>query len=335
MVDCFVLSSSSISSFSRAGALQHLDILPIRHLQLRRVVLVEVDDHQLIEFAGRAARLGHPLPVLLPQQALQQSVMVRWVVAGRATTLAIAGVEAFRVHNKLEALQVLEHHRQLMPAALLVVVALAFATPPLVQRHQFLGGGSLSPFAAGLRRGEHVQRRVGDFAPRWPTIVKELQLETVVLQSMLEPIHGHLGGIQLQPSGARRLALWDLVLQQETPGDRRAEIDQRLEIARTSVIALKKESQGRVINRDVLRVAGNRDGEVQGMTVVLAPPAKAEARLVPRMLCNEKYRHADECMSLCKREAVNGSRKIHNESLPLLNRMANLCTTFSEFLQNM
>lgn len=309
MVDCFALSSSFISSLSRTGALQHLDILPVRHLQLRRVVLVEVDDHQLIELAGRAARLGHPLPVLLPQQALQQSVMVRRVVARRATTLAIAGVEAFRVHNKLEALQVLEHHRQLVPAALLVVVALALATPALVQRHQLLGGGSLSP-AAGLRRGEHVQRRVGDFAPRWPTIVKELQLETVVLQSMHEPIHGHFGGIQLQPSGAGRLALWDLVPQQETPGDRRAEIDQRLEIARTSVIALKEESQGRVVNRDVLRVAGNRDGEVQGVTVVLAPPAKVEARLVPRMLCNEKCRHADECMSLCKREVVNGSRKI-------------------------
>lgn len=298
MVDCFVLSSSSTSSFSRAGALQHLDVLPIRHLQLRRIVLVEVNDHQLIEFAGRAARLGHPLPVLLPQQALQQSMMVRWVVAGRATTLAIAGVEAFRVHDELEALQVLKHHRQLVPAALLVVVALAFATPPLVQRHQLLGGGSL-PSAAGLRRGEHVQRRVGDLAPRRPAVVKELQLEPVVLQAVLEPARGRFGGIQLQPSGARRLALRDPVPQHETPGDRRAEIDQRLEVARTSVIALKKESQGRVINRDVLRVAGNRDGEVQGMTVVLAPPAKAEARLVPRMLCNEKCRH-DEYMSLRK-----------------------------------
>lgn len=97
--------------------------------------------------------------------------------------------------------------------------------------------------------------------------------------------------------------------QQETPGDRRAEIDQRLEIARTSVITLEKESQGRVIDRDVLRVAGNRDGKVQGMTMVPGPPAKVEARFVPRMLYNEKCRD-DEYMSLRKREAVNGSRKI-------------------------
>lgn len=169
MVDCFILSSFSSFS-SRAGALQNLDILPVGHLQLRRIVLVEVDDHQLVELAGRAARLRHPLPVLLPQQALQQGVMVRRVVAGRATALAVAGVEALRVHDELEALQVLEHHRQLVPAALLVVVALALAAPALVQRHQLLWSGSLSP-APELRRDEHVQRRVGDLAPRRPAVV--------------------------------------------------------------------------------------------------------------------------------------------------------------------
>lgn len=138
-----------MSSLSRAGTLQHLDILPIGHLQLRRVVLVEVYEHQLVELVGRAARLGHPLPVLLPQQALQQGVMMRRVVAGRATALAVAGVEAFRIHDKLEVLQVLEHHRQLVPAALLVVVTLALAAPALVQWQQLLGGGPL-PSAAGL-----------------------------------------------------------------------------------------------------------------------------------------------------------------------------------------
>lgn len=95
---------------------------------------------------------------------------------------------------------------------------------------------------------------------------------------MLEPARGCLGRVQLQPSGTRRLALRDAAPQQETPGDRRAEIDQRLEIARTSVIALEEESQGRVIDRDVLRVAGNRDGKVQGVTMVPSPPAKAVAR---------------------------------------------------------
>lgn len=109
----------------------------------------------------------------------------------------------------------------------------------------------------------------------------------MVLQTVLEPARGRFGGIQLQPSRARRLALRDPAPQQKTPGDRRAEIDQRLEVVRTSVIALKKESQGRVIDRDILRV-GNRDGEVQGMTVVSSPPAEVEARLVPRMFCNEK-----------------------------------------------
>ncbi|TGZ32524.1 hypothetical protein DBV15_05370 [Temnothorax longispinosus] len=139
---------------SNDGALQHLDILPVGHLQLRRVVLVEVDDHQLVELARRAARLRHPLSVLLPQQALQQGVMVRRVVAGRATALAVAGVEALRVHDELEALQVLEHHRQLVPAALLVVVALALAASALVQRHQLLGDYIHGKFRA--HRGQQL-----------------------------------------------------------------------------------------------------------------------------------------------------------------------------------
>lgn len=151
-----------------------MDILPVGHFQLRRIVLIEVDDHQLVELAGRAARLGHPFPVLLPQQTLQQSVMVRRIVTGRATALAVASVEALRVHDELEALQVLKHDRQLVPATLFVVVALALATPALVQRHQLLGSGPLPPATGLRRRGEHVQRRVGDLASRRPAVVEEL-----------------------------------------------------------------------------------------------------------------------------------------------------------------
>lgn len=231
---------------------------------------------------------------------------MRRVVAGRATALAVAGVEALREDDELEALEVLEHHRELVPAALLVVVTLALAAPALVQRHQFLRGGSLPPGTAGFRRGEHVQRRVGDLATRRPAVMEELQLEAVVLQAALEPACGRLGGVQLQPAGTGRESLGTLgdpAAQQETPRDRRAEVDQRLEVARPSVIALEEESQGRVIDRDVLRVAGNRDGKVQGVTVVTSPPADVEARLVPRnLLCNEKNANPpmSMCASLCK-----------------------------------
>lgn len=162
-------------------------------------------------------------------------------------------------------------------------------------------------------------------------VVEELQLEAVVLQAVLEPARGHFRGVQLDPSGTRRLALRDAAPQQEMPGDRRAEIDQRLEIARMSVIALKKESQGCVIDRDVLRIAGNRDGKVQGVTVVPSPPAKDVARLVPRMLCNEKYRYADEYMSLCKRGSHEWKPENSRHYDYLLNRVTNLRTAISEF----
>lgn len=63
------------------------------------------------------------------------------------------------------------------------------------------------------------------------------------------------------------------------------------------MIALEEESQGRVIDRDVLRVAGNRDGKVQEVTVITSPPADTEVRLIPRMFCNKK--NADPSMSVC------------------------------------
>jgi len=122
--------------------------MPVGHLQLCRVVFVEVDDRHLIKFARRAARLGHPLPVLLPHQSLQQHVVIRRIVARRTTTLAVASVEALREHDELEALQILEHHRHLVPAALFIIVALALATPALVQRQQFVEDGSLPPARA-------------------------------------------------------------------------------------------------------------------------------------------------------------------------------------------
>lgn len=146
--------------------------------------------------------------------------MVRRVVAGRATALAVAGVEALRVDDELEALEVLEHHRELVPAALLVVVALALAAPALVQRHQLLRGGPLPPGATGLRRGEYVQRRVGDLAVHRPAIVEELQLKAMVLQTALKPARGRLGGVQLQPAGTGRESFGTLgnpAAQQETP----------------------------------------------------------------------------------------------------------------------
>lgn len=107
-------------------------------------------------------------------------MMMRRIVAGRATALAVSGVEAFREHNEFEALQVLEHDCQFVPAALLVIVALALATPSLVKGHQLLGRRSLSP-ATRFKRGEYVQGRVGDIAPRRMAVVKELQLETMII----------------------------------------------------------------------------------------------------------------------------------------------------------
>lgn len=199
---------------------------------------------------------------------------MRRIVAGRATALAVSGVEAFRKHNEFEALQVLEHHCQFVPAALLVIVALALATPSLVKGHQLLGRRSLSP-ATRFKRGEYVQGRVGDIAPRRTAVVKELQLETMIIQVPLEPASDRLGEIQFQPSGVRRLYLRNFAPQQKTPGDRRAEINQHLQIAWASMIALKKESQRRVIDRDVFGVIRNRDREVQEMTVIPSFPVYA------------------------------------------------------------
>jgi len=82
-------------------------------------------------------------------------MMMRRIVTGRATAFAISGIEAFWKHNKIETFQVLEHHRQFVPAALLIIVALALATPSLVQRHYLLGGGSLSP-TTRFKRGEYI-----------------------------------------------------------------------------------------------------------------------------------------------------------------------------------
>lgn len=199
-------------------------------------------------------------------------MMMRWIVAGRATALAVSGVEAFRIHNEFEAFQVLEHHRQFVPAALLVIVALALATPSLMQLHQLLGGGSLSS-ATRFKRGEYVQGCIRDIAPRRSAVMEELQLETMVIQVSFEPASGRFGEIQFQPSGVRRLR--NSVPQQKTPGDRRAKINQHLQIARASMIALKKESQRRVIDRDIFGVVGNRDGKVQEVTVISSSPVNA------------------------------------------------------------
>ena len=223
-----------------------------------------------------------------------------WIVSGWATALTIAGIEALRIYDELEALQILEHHRQLVPATFLVVVTLTPAAPALVQWHQFLGSGSLSSTTSRLRCGEHVQRCMRNLASCRPTVVKKFQFEAVVLQTILKPARSRFGGVQFHPSRIRWLALRDLAPQQETPRDRRAEIDQRLEIAWMSVIAFEEEPQRRVIDRDVLRVAGNRDGKVQGVTVVPSPQAEAKARFVPRMLCNEKERPMSTYIVTCE-----------------------------------
>jgi len=75
---------------------------------------------------------------------------MRRIITWGAATLAITGIEALRIHDEVEALQILEHHRQLVPATFLVVVAFALTTSTFVQWHQFLGGGSL-PSAADRR----------------------------------------------------------------------------------------------------------------------------------------------------------------------------------------
>jgi len=124
---------------------------------------------------------------------------------------------------------------------------------------------------------------VGDLAPRRSAVVTELQLEAAVLQILLEPADGRFGGIQFQPSRVWRLPLGNAAPQQETPGHRRAQIDQHLQVARRSaVVVLEEESQGCMIDRDV-RVTGNRDGEIQGLTVI--PSAPADERSVPQMFC--------------------------------------------------
>jgi len=149
MTDRFAPSfaPSTSSSTLRAGTLQHLYVLPVGHLQLRRIILVEIEDHELLELAGCTARFGHSLSVLLPQQTLQKRMVMRRIIAWRAATLAITGIEALRIHDEVEALQILEHHRQLVSATFFVVVAFAFTTSTFVQRHQLFGSGSLPPVA--------------------------------------------------------------------------------------------------------------------------------------------------------------------------------------------
>lgn len=120
---------------SGARALEDPHVLPVGHLELGRVVLVEVEDLELGELARGAAGPRRLLPVLLPDEALQEGVVVGRVVAGRAAALAVARVEALRLDYEVEALEVLEGHGHAVPAALFRLAAALGATAP-VQGHE-------------------------------------------------------------------------------------------------------------------------------------------------------------------------------------------------------
>lgn len=122
---------------SRAGALEDLHVFPARDFEFGGVVLVKVEDFQLGELAGRAARPRHFPSVLLPDEALQERVMVRRIVPGRTPALAVTRVKCFRLDNELEALQLLEDHRHMMPATLFAFTV-AFRASALVQRHHLV-----------------------------------------------------------------------------------------------------------------------------------------------------------------------------------------------------
>lgn len=214
-----------------------------------------------------------------------------------------------------------------MSAAPLIVVILAVAAPHVLLQH-LLGRVPLLPATAAavvvrFRRGEDVQPRMGDFATRRLTVVEKLHLEAVILLGVaLEPSRGDLGGVQLQPTGVLgRVRLRNPIPQEKTPRHRRAEVDQDLQFARTSVIALQEESQGRVVNRDVVLClfGRNRDGEVQGVTVIPSPAVivvvGGKIRSIPRTFCNEKRAPVNAVASYVNK-LVNGSRKIRVIVIP-------------------
>lgn len=75
----------------------------------------------MVEPGRCAARFRYIVLDVLMQQTLQQRVMCRRIVLGRAPATTKPGIEDLRLNNKLVALNIPEVHQQRMPAAALIV----------------------------------------------------------------------------------------------------------------------------------------------------------------------------------------------------------------------
>jgi hypothetical protein len=102
-------------------ALKNTHVLPLGHLELRGVLVIQVKDLKMSEFVGSTARLGSEVPVLLPDEALQEGVVVCGIVFGGTPALAVPGIEILRFENEAESLYVPEHNFHLVPAASLTI----------------------------------------------------------------------------------------------------------------------------------------------------------------------------------------------------------------------
>jgi hypothetical protein len=104
------LSLACAHGRSAAGAVDHLHVLEVDHLELGGVVGVQHQHLQTLELVRRAAGAGRARPVLAPHQALDQRVVRRGVVAHRASPLAHAGVVLGRLYHVVKVLKFSEHH---------------------------------------------------------------------------------------------------------------------------------------------------------------------------------------------------------------------------------
>lgn len=103
-------------------ALQHPHVQPCGHLHFGRVHFVGVQHLERFQLRRSAAWARHTFGTLQPNHALEERVMVRGIVPRRTSSVAVAGVEAERLHDELEALNLLEDDVQAMTTTALVAV---------------------------------------------------------------------------------------------------------------------------------------------------------------------------------------------------------------------
>lgn len=122
---------------SGASALEYTHVLPIGDLEFRRVVLIEIENLKLGQFTGCTAGSRCLFSILLPDETLEQCVMVSWIVTRWTSTLAVTCVEAFRLDYEVETLEILEGDAHVVSTTFLGF-AVTLGTTATMEGHQLL-----------------------------------------------------------------------------------------------------------------------------------------------------------------------------------------------------